>query len=87
MYDFFTFYCLIILHFTSLTSVSSEILLNFAENNTRTMLARTIAAAVHGIDAIKVEVEVTVDWGSGFMIIGLPDTAVKESAERVRCAM
>ena len=51
------------------------------------MLARTIAAAVQGIDAIKVEVEVTVDWGSGFMIIGLPDTAVKESAERVRCAI
>ena len=51
------------------------------------MLARTIAAAVHGIDAIKVEIEVTVDWGTGFMIIGLPDTAVKESAERVRCAM
>ena len=42
---------------------------------------------MHGIDAIKVEVEVTVDWGSGFMIIGLPDTAVKESAERVRCAI
>jgi len=51
------------------------------------MLARAIAAAVHGIDAIKVEIEVTVDWGTGFMIIGLPDTAVKESAERVRCAM
>ena len=51
------------------------------------MLARTIGAAVHGIDAIKVEIEVTVDWGSGFMVIGLPDTAVKESAERVRCAM
>ena len=51
------------------------------------MLARTIAAAVHGIDAIKVEIEVTVDWGVGFMIIGLPDTAVKESAERVRCAI
>ena len=51
------------------------------------MLARTIAAAVQGIDAIRVEIEVTVDWGSGFMIIGLPDTAVKESAERVRCAI
>ncbi len=51
------------------------------------MLARTIAAAVHGIDAIRVEIEVTVDWGSGFMVIGLPDTAVKESAERVRCAI
>ena len=51
------------------------------------MLARTIGAAVQGIDAIKVEIEVTVDWGSGFMVIGLPDTAVKESAERVRCAV
>ncbi len=51
------------------------------------MLARTIGAAVQGIDAIRVEIEVTVDWGSGFMVIGLPDTAVKESAERVRCAM
>ena len=51
------------------------------------MLARTIGAAVQGIDAIKVEVEVTVDWGSGFMVIGLPDAAVKESAERVRCAI
>ena len=45
------------------------------------MLARTIAAAVQGIDAIRVEIEVTVDWGSGFMVIGLPDTAVKESAD------
>ena len=51
------------------------------------MLARTIGAAVQGINAIKVEIEVTVDWGLGFMVIGLPDTAVKESAERVRCAM
>ena len=51
------------------------------------MLARTIAAAVQGIDAIRVEIEVTVDFGAGFMVIGLPDTAVKESAERVRCAV
>ena len=51
------------------------------------MLARTVGAAVHGIDAIKVEIEVSVKWGVGFMIIGLPDTAVKESAERVRCAV
>ena len=51
------------------------------------MLTRTIGAAVTGIDAIKVEIEVSVDWGSGFVIVGLPDTAVKESAERVRCAV
>ncbi|MBQ0114270.1 MAG: YifB family Mg chelatase-like AAA ATPase [Bacteroidales bacterium] len=51
------------------------------------MLAKTIAAAVQGIDAIKVDIEVSVDWGTGFVIVGLPDTAVKESAERVRCAI
>ena len=51
------------------------------------MLTRTIGAAVTGIDAIKVDIEVSVDWGSGFVIVGLPDTAVKESAERVRCAI
>ena len=51
------------------------------------MLTRTIGAAVHGIDAIKVEIEVSVDWGTGFTIVGLPDTAVRESGERVRCAI
>ncbi len=51
------------------------------------MLAKTVGAAVQGIDAIKVEIEVSVDYGSGFVIVGLPDTAVKESGERVRCAI
>lgn len=51
------------------------------------MLAKTVGAAVQGIDAIKVDIEVSVDWGSGFIIVGLPDTAVKESGERVRCAI
>ena len=41
------------------------------------MLTRTIGAAVTGIDASKVDIEVSVDWGSGFVIVGLPDTAVK----------
>jgi len=51
------------------------------------MLVKTIGAAVYGIDAIKVEIEISADWGSGFTLVGLPDTTVKESAERVRCAM
>lgn len=51
------------------------------------MLAKTLGAAVQGIDAIKVDIEVSVDWGSGFIIVGLPDAAVKESGERVRCAI
>ena len=51
------------------------------------MLSRTLGAAVSGIDAIKVEIEVSVGRGIGFTLVGLPDTAVKESGERVRCAI
>ncbi len=51
------------------------------------MLSKTLGAAVYGIDAIAVTIEVSIDWGSGFTIVGLPDTAVKESGERVRCAI
>ncbi len=51
------------------------------------MLSKTFGAAVHGIDALLVNIEVAVEWGTGFTMVGLPDTAVKESAERVRCAI
>ena len=51
------------------------------------MLSKILGSALQGIDAIAVEIEVSVDWGSGFVMVGLPDTAVKESAERVRCAV
>jgi len=51
------------------------------------MLSKIIGSAIQGIDAITVEIEVSVEWGSGFVMVGLPDTAVKESAERVRCAV
>lgn len=51
------------------------------------MLVKIQGAAVQGIDAIVVTVEVAVDRGASFAIVGLPDAAVKESAERVRSAM
>lgn len=51
------------------------------------MLTKTFGAAVHGIDAILVTVEVTVGPGYDFCIVGLPDTAVKESGERIRSAI
>ena len=51
------------------------------------MLSKILGAALQGIDAIAVEIEVSVEWGSGYVMVGLPDTAVKESGERVRCAM
>ncbi|MEG0012125.1 MAG: YifB family Mg chelatase-like AAA ATPase, partial [Muribaculaceae bacterium] len=51
------------------------------------MLVKTFGAAVHGIDAIIVTIEVSVTKGISFCIVGLPDTAVKESHERVKSAL
>ena len=53
------------------------------------MLARLYSVALEGIDGIICEVEVDVARG-GFekpLIVGLPDAAVKESAERVKSAI
>ncbi len=52
------------------------------------MLARATAATPWGIDARPVQVEVDVHLGLPQMqIVGLPDTAVRESRERVRFAL
>ena len=51
------------------------------------MLTKIFGAAVHGIDAIIVTIEVSVDTGIGYTIVGLPDAAVKESNERIRTAL
>src|SRR6185295_291240 len=52
------------------------------------MLARLSAAAVFGIDAIPVSVEVDVSPGlPGLTMVGLPDTTVRESRDRVRTAI
>ncbi|MCX7804973.1 MAG: YifB family Mg chelatase-like AAA ATPase, partial [Planctomycetota bacterium] len=52
------------------------------------MLARVRSAAAVGIDGVPVEVEVDLAPGlPAVAIVGLPDTAVKESAHRVRSAV
>ena len=44
------------------------------------MLARVCSAALNGIEAYPVEVEVNAGWGDTLIVIvGLPDAAVKES--------
>ena len=51
-------------------------------------LATVISRAVLGIEAIEVRVETHLSSGlPGFAIVGLPETAVKESKERVRSAI
>ena len=52
------------------------------------MLARVWSASIVGIDAVKVGVEVDVSTGMpGTVLVGLPDTAVQESKERVKAAL
>ena len=52
------------------------------------MLARVLSAAVNGIEAFPVEVEVNSGWGDTvIVIVGLPDAAVKESRDRVTTAI
>ncbi|HWW03012.1 MAG TPA: YifB family Mg chelatase-like AAA ATPase [Candidatus Acidoferrum sp.] len=52
------------------------------------MLAKVCSAAVNGIEAYPVEVEVNAGYGDTILVIvGLPDTAVKESRDRVMTAL
>src|SRR6187549_2279150 len=58
------------------------------------MLFRTLSAAVYGIDADLVDIEVDItptrgesDQSQTVTIVGLPDAAVRESRERIRAAM
>lgn len=52
------------------------------------MLARVWSATIVGVDAVKVGVEVDVSGGlPKITVVGLPDTAVQESRERVKAAI
>src|SRR5580765_3429679 len=52
------------------------------------MLAKVCSAAVNGIEAYPVEVEVNAGFGDTvIVIVGLPDAAVKESRDRVITAL
>ena len=51
------------------------------------MLSKVYAAAVQGIDAISVTIEVSCTKGFQFFLVGLPDNAVKESHQRILSAM
>src|SRR5437588_4527485 len=52
------------------------------------MLAKVCSAAVNGIEAYPIEVEVNAGYGDTIIVIvGLPDAAVKESRDRVTTAL
>ncbi|KER10737.1 MAG: magnesium chelatase [[Candidatus Thermochlorobacteriaceae] bacterium GBChlB] len=52
------------------------------------MLSQLCSAAVLGVDAIRIDVETNLDNGlPSFIVVGLPDSAIKESRERVLTAL
>ncbi|NBV87332.1 MAG: magnesium chelatase, partial [Verrucomicrobia bacterium] len=52
------------------------------------MLAKVFSAAVHGLEGLEVEIEVNSASGmTAIIIVGLPDTAVRESRDRVTTAV
>ena len=51
------------------------------------MLVKVYGAAVQGVDATIVTIEVNTSRGIKFFLVGLPDAAVKESNERIRAAL
>ena len=51
------------------------------------MLVKIFGGAVYGINAITITIEVNILWGAKFIIVGLPDNAVKESQQRVDSAL
>ena len=51
------------------------------------MLVKTFGSALNGIEAITVTIEVNIDRGVQFFLVGLPDNAVKESQQRIEAAL
>ena len=52
------------------------------------MLVKTFGSAVYGVNAITITVEVNwMESGTSYMIVGLPDNAVKESIQRIESAI
>ena len=51
------------------------------------MLVKVFGAAVQGIHATLITIEVNVGRGIKFMLVGLPDASVKESHERIVSAI
>jgi magnesium chelatase family protein len=52
------------------------------------MVSKVVTSSVYGIDGIRVDVEIDLSHGlPSFNVVGLPETSVKESRERVRAAI
>jgi len=51
------------------------------------MLVKIYGSAVFGVEATTITVEVNIDKGIGYHLVGLPDNAIKESSYRISAAL
>jgi len=51
------------------------------------MLVKVFGSAVFGVEATTITVEVNIDQGIGYHLVGLPDNAIKESSYRISAAL
>jgi magnesium chelatase family protein len=51
------------------------------------MLVKTFGSTVFGVDATTITIEVSVEGGVNYFMVGLPDNAVKESWHRIETAL
>src|SRR5210317_746207 len=51
------------------------------------MLVKIYGGAVFGVEATTITVEVNIDKGIGYHLVGLPDNAIKESSYRISAAL
>ena len=51
------------------------------------MLVKIFGSAVFGVEATTITVEVNIDKGIGYHLVGLPDNAIKESSYRISAAL
>lgn len=51
------------------------------------MLVKVFGSAVFGVEATTITVEVNIDIGIGYHLVGLPDNAIKESSYRIAAAL
>ena len=51
------------------------------------MLVKVFGSAVFGVEATSITVEVNIDKGVGYHLVGLPDNAIKESSYRIAAAL
>ncbi|WP_394340974.1 YifB family Mg chelatase-like AAA ATPase [Oceanihabitans sediminis] len=61
--------------------------MSYNKVNQSIMLKKVFGSAVFGVEATTITVEVNVDTGIGYHLVGLPDNAIKESNYRIAAAL